>query len=565
MVEKIVPSFILIIDSLGAGIGRRMFTRDVIGAGTRTLAGVFEVHSPSSKLAILNAEVILESSGIDAIKKLGYGLPDLILITGMSMDLEAIMLVNKRLMTISPKPLILLGGPILTDPHPHNSSFLNNFTAGIVGEGEPALIRLIHLWNDLQLDSLDILSFLHSLPGVVWMTNGSLQFGASKVAVSSSLFLSQTPSFERIIDYPNYRSARVYVEIGRGCSNFNRSPLVRDAFQCQDCGNCESSDPELKALCPDDIPPGCGYCSVPSLFGYSRSRSITSILSEVQGLVNNGVSRIVLSAPCVLDYGRDWLSSSPLTLSNSPPANVHALTELFDGISAIKESSSHPVGVLLENIKPSLCTEEVANLIGKHFPGTTISIGCETGSLSHSFAIGRPSDPKDSLRAANFLSQAGVYPQLYFIHSMPGETVASLNETMQLITKARQSARKMTIYRYRELPGSSFTWLYEQGVDFIPSSPQRALRQAQKRLKDLILDFNREGNKQVIGKTIIVIVGEADRKLENYYICYPLLAGPAVSVFLDPLPSSPFIKVKVLHLVSDKLVEAKFLSSIPSS
>ncbi|MCG3218736.1 MAG: radical SAM protein, partial [Candidatus Heimdallarchaeota archaeon] len=538
---KTFPSFILIIDALGAGTGRRMFTRDVIGAGTRTLAGIFEVHSPSSQLAILNAEVILESSEIEAIKKLGKGLPDLILMTGMTMDLEAILLVNKRLKSIFPKPIILIGGPILTDPQPHNSSFLNNFTAGIIGEGEPALIRLIHLWDNLQLDSPDILSSLHSLPGAVWMTNGSLQFGATKVSVSSSLFLSQTPSFERIIDYPNYRSARVFVEIGRGCSNFNRSPLVRNAFQCQDCGNCESSDRELRAFCPDNIPPGCGYCSVPSLFGYSRSRSSSSILSEVQGLVNMGVSRIVLSAPCVLDYGRDWLSSSPLTLSNSPPANIHALTELFAGISAIKESSSHPVGVLLENIKPSLCTEEVANLIGKHFPGTTISIGCETGSMSHSYAIGRPSDPTDSLRAAAYLSKAGVYPQLYFIHSMPGETVASLKETMKLITKTRQSARKMTVYRYRELPGSSFTWLKGQGLEPSPLSPYKALRRAQKQLKDLILEFNSEGNKQVIGKTITVIVGEADRKLENYYICYPLLAGPAVSVFLDPLPSSPFI------------------------
>jgi radical SAM superfamily enzyme YgiQ (UPF0313 family) len=563
MSAKTFPSFILIIDALGAGTGRRMFTRDVIGAGTRTLAGIFEVHSPSSHLAILNAEVILESSGIDAIKKLGFGLPDLVLFTGMTMDLEAILLVKKRLMTLLPKPIILLGGPILTDPQPHNSSFLNNFTAGIIGEGEPALIRLITLWDDLQL-SQDTPSSFHSLPGSVWMINGSLQFGASKVTVSSSLFLSQTPSTERITDYPNYRSARVYVEIGRGCSNFNRSPLVRDAFQCQDCGNCESSDPELRSFCPDDIPPGCGYCSVPSLFGYSRSRSLLSILSEVQGLVNTGVSRIVLSAPCVLDYGRDWLSSSPLTLSNSPPANIHALTKLFEGISAIKESSFHPVGVLLENIKPSLCTKEVADLIGKHFPGTTISIGCETGSFSHSFAIGRPSDPSDSLRAAAFLSQAGIYPQLYFIHSMPGETVASLKETMKLITQARHSARKMTVYRYRELPGSSFTWLNDQEIELTPLSPFKALRRAQKQLKDLILKFNSEGNKQVIGKTIIVIISEADRKLKNYYICYPLLAGPAVSVFLDPLPSSPFIKVKVLHLVSDKLVEAQFLESLPS-
>ncbi|HET6835667.1 MAG TPA: 30S ribosomal protein S12 methylthiotransferase RimO [Acidimicrobiales bacterium] len=49
----------------------------------------------------------------------------------------------------------------------------------------------------------------------------------------------------------------------------------------------------------------CGFCAIPSFRGQQRSRSIASILTEVQGLADGGVREVVLVAQDLASYGRD--------------------------------------------------------------------------------------------------------------------------------------------------------------------------------------------------------------------------------------------------------------------
>jgi ribosomal protein S12 methylthiotransferase len=49
----------------------------------------------------------------------------------------------------------------------------------------------------------------------------------------------------------------------------------------------------------------CGFCAIPSFRGEQRSRSITSIVAEVEGLADGGVREVVLVAQDLASFGRD--------------------------------------------------------------------------------------------------------------------------------------------------------------------------------------------------------------------------------------------------------------------
>jgi ribosomal protein S12 methylthiotransferase len=49
----------------------------------------------------------------------------------------------------------------------------------------------------------------------------------------------------------------------------------------------------------------CGFCAIPSFRGPQRSRTIASLLAEVDGLVEGGVREIVLVAQDLASFGRD--------------------------------------------------------------------------------------------------------------------------------------------------------------------------------------------------------------------------------------------------------------------
>ena len=71
----------LIVDALASGRGKRLATRDVIGAGPRAVAGVLEMAGLSPRVAL--AETVLE--GVVDLE--AY---NLLLVSGMTVDLTAV-------------------------------------------------------------------------------------------------------------------------------------------------------------------------------------------------------------------------------------------------------------------------------------------------------------------------------------------------------------------------------------------------------------------------------------------------------------------------------------------
>ena len=86
----------------------------------------------------------------------------------------------------------------------------------------------------------------------------------------------------------------------------------------------------------------CSFCIVPTTRGKERSRPISQIVSEVRGLVENGIREVTLLGQIVNMYGRRQIPSI-----GGKSAFVQLLEELqaVDGLERIRFTSPHPRGM----------------------------------------------------------------------------------------------------------------------------------------------------------------------------------------------------------------------------
>ncbi len=377
----------LIIDALASGKGERKATKDVIGAGPRVVAGVLE--SRNVKVRIVEAETVLKD-GFPA----GF---DILFVSGMTNDIPAI----RKLVSRWGDAPSLVGGPITSDPE--QALRRTGCNIAIVGEGEETLSEMLDA--GLRRGELPIVADLKRIPGTAFEASGDINVNRLRKAMPRILFDEFKASTNAIQGYELYHSARVYVEVVRGCSNYNRASL---GVNCESCGICKKGRLEERYDCPQGIPPGCGYCSVPSLFGPPKSHSTKHVSDEVKALLNEGVTRVVLSAPCFLDYGRDLLvEPAPLTDPRSPEPNYSEIEKLLASLAELPRMEEETASFMIENLKASLVTEKAAKLLGRYLSGTPVSIGFETGSKTHSDALGRPSTPEETITAVRRLNKRG--------------------------------------------------------------------------------------------------------------------------------------------------------------
>jgi len=523
---------IAVVDATAAGKGRRRFTRDAIGCGARSVCGVLEKHDIYSK--ILLAEDVIEKGFQDDFTTL--------FISGMSMDKVAIKRVIKKWRKTN-HGKVVVGGPVTSELE--QSLRETKADLMVLGEGE---ITLDELLNSNYLVSGN-LSTIKNINGIGYI-NQKKEFvltGLRKYSTSSE-FREFRASTKHIQDYPNHFSAKVYVECLRGCSNFGGTRIqLPDGRKCSECGFCESDYLEDRANCPEEIPPGCGFCSVPSLFGPSRSKSIEHVVNEIKELVAFNVKRIVLSAPDFLDFGRDELfATKPLISTSIPKANAKKINELLSKIQTIDRVAKGHVWIEVENIKATLFTEELGKILSKYLPNSPFSIGCETGSEKHAKLLGRPSGPKDTLRAVKIAHKYGLKAHVYFIHSLPGQTKRSAEETAEFIHKLEPFIEKVTIYRFRPLPLSAFG-------DF--PDPQPAIYNPESKIiADAANEVNFRKKKNLVGEVVRVIISEPNYRDEKGAIAYILSGGPMVAVENSRERIGEIVEVKIKRVISEKLV-----------
>lgn len=526
----------LIVDALATGRGRRTATRDVIGAGPRAVAGVLEERGLRSRIAV--AEAVLG----DRVELRRYGL---LFVSGMTADLTAVRRIVSKWRATSAGPVVV-GGPISSDPG--DALVRARGDLAVIGEGEQTLEELL----DLGLDRgrLPGAEELTRLLGVAYLDGGAVQVNGLRPVMRRDAYDRLTPSTRTIKDYPLYHAARVYVEVLRGCSNYLRARGALPEDACTGCDRCRSSSLEERYDCPMGVPPGCGYCSVPSLYGPPKSRSAEKICGEVRDLLSEGVRRIVLSAPGFLDYGRDLLvEPEPLTDPRHPEPNYGALEELLSRLTEM-DFSEGEASVMIENVKACLVTERAAKLLGRYLRGTPVNVGFETGSREHSIQLGRPSAPEENLRAVRRLKRAGLKPYVYFIHGLPGQTAGTVNETVRAIGETVDAgAARIILYRFQPLPMSAFSDR--------PTAPPAARDRLSRRIYEAAQGANRALKEDLVGQRLRVIVAEPYERDRRLHVAYPLLHGPVVLVEGARGRVGEVVDIVVSGVVSDRMVRGR--------
>ncbi len=524
---------ILIVDALASGKGARRATRDVIGAGPRTVAGVLETLGHEARIAPAESYLNEASDGYNAL-----------LVSGMTSDLQAVQRTVRKWRRGGGGPVVL-GGPAASDPErvlPKTGADI-----AVIGESEETLTELLST-------GLEDPGGLEHVRGLAYRTGDAVKVNPLRPVQGRDVFDRYRPSTRRIRDYPLYYAARVYVEAVRGCSNYRRARIGPLGEACTYCERCTEAGLEERYDCPVGIPPGCGYCSVPSLNGPPKSRPAGIILDEARRLLEQGVHRIVLSAPGFLDYGRDLLvEPEPLTDPRSPEPNYKALEELLAGLSALPPVEEGKASVMAENLKAALVTERAAGLLGEYLGGTPINIGFETGSERHSAALGRPDTPGETLTALRRLKMAGLKPYVYFIHGLPGQSDETVTETVQAMREAVSlGAERIIMYRFTSLPMSAFAGC--------PSGPPAATDPLSGRLWRTAREANRGRKETMKGQRLRVVVAEPYDRDRRYMVAYPLRHGPVVLLEGAEGRGGEVLDVTVTGAASERMVYARLYS-----
>jgi len=521
----------LIVDALASGKGTRRATRDVIGAGPRTVAGVLEATGHEARITPVE-------SFLRATDAADY---DALLVSAMTSDLQAVQRTIRRWRRGGGGP-VLLGGPAASDPE--RVLHKTGADLAVIGESEETLAELLSL-------GLYEPGGLEHVRGLAYRTGDAVKVNPLRPVQGRGIFDRYRPSTRRITDYPLFYAARVYVEAVRGCSNYRRARIGPLGEECTYCERCTEAGLEERYDCPAGIPPGCGYCSVPSLYGPPKSRPASIILDEARRLLEQGVHRIVLSAPGILDYGRELLvEPEPLTDPRSPEPNYEALEMLLAGLAALPPVEDGEASVMAENLKAALVTERAAGLLGDYLGGTPINIGFETGSRSHSAALGRPDTPSETLTAINRLKVAGLKPYVYFIHGLPGQSEETVTETVHAMRESvRLGAERIIMYRFTSLPMSAFAGC--------PSGPPAATDPLSRMLWSAARDANRGRKEAMEGQRLRVVVAEPYDRDRRYTVAYPLRHGPVVLLKGAEGREGEVLDVTVTGAASDRMVRAR--------
>ncbi|MEM4718211.1 MAG: radical SAM protein [Desulfurococcaceae archaeon] len=512
--------------------GRRYATFDVVGAGPRVIAGISEKYGEveyyTYEKAIRYQKALLGK--------------DIVMISAMSTDLTAAKKISIILRSRGYRGLIIIGGPISFEYQKVLLEIPVDYV--VVGEAE---IPLGNLLSALQSKNLDP----SRIPAIAYRDrSGDVRLSSRHVHTPSEILNSIKPwtHVDKAFDYPCVY--RFYVEVVRGCSNYYRPMINIPRHSCIHCFKCRSPVLEERLECPVGIPPGCGFCSVPYMFGPPRSRSVRSIVSEIEELLAHGARRVVLSAPDFLDYGRESLVKGPLTDPCSPPTNLKAVEDLLNSITSLEEVKTGRSVVMIENIKACLVNEEVGNVLGRYLKDTTVHIGLETGcNWFNENILGKPIYLEHVLRASKILRENGLRPYVYLMYDIPYASRKVYVDNINSIHKlAETGVEKITLYKFINLPGTAFSDLKPEPVDI----------ELVNNLRKIVNKYNLAKKRELIGRKIEAWVLETKRGV----YAYPVHHGPVILVE-TPRTKMHLSGCRVLIEITDispRLVEGRIIS-----
>jgi ribosomal protein S12 methylthiotransferase len=301
---------------------------------------------------------------------------------------------------------------------------------------------------------------------------------------------------DRIITTPSYSA---YVKIAEGCDN------------------------------------NCTYCIIPKLRGNFRSRSIESILKEVEILARNGVKEVILVAQDTTRYGIDIYGKKMLT-------NLLTEIENVEGIEWIRIMYSYPEEITDEMIYLVKKSRKICNYFD--IPMQHISNQILKG-------MGRKSSKEKIISLVEKIKQeipdAAIRTSL--IVGFPGETEDDFEQLKDFLQQYRLD--RVGIFSYSAEEGTSAAKMETQVDDEIKESRKNILMQLQSKI-------SLEKNEEMIGNIIDVLI--EGRSENGQYYGRTQWDAPEIDqqVFINSqnvqLEKGNIVKVKILKAYTYDLI-----------
>ena len=226
----------------------------------------------------------------------------------------------------------------------------------------------------------------------------------------------------------------------------------------------------------------CTYCIVPYVRGREKSRTMESIVSEVEALVADGVREVTLLGQNVNSYGRNIYGE---------PRFAELLRRVAaTGVERIRFTSSNPKDLSDETIRAMAELDAVM---------PHLHLAVQSGSTRVLKAMNRSYTREEYLALVARLREAmpGLALSTDIIVGFPGETEEDFQGTLSLVREAAFSSAFTFIYSRR--PGTPAAKMPDD-------TPREVIQDRFDRLAALVADQAHEANQADLGGLVSVLV-----------------------------------------------------------
>ncbi|GAA4423657.1 tRNA (N6-isopentenyl adenosine(37)-C2)-methylthiotransferase MiaB [Georgenia halophila] len=235
----------------------------------------------------------------------------------------------------------------------------------------------------------------------------------------------------------------------------------------------------------------CTFCIVPHLRGKERDRRPGDVLAEVEAVVAQGAVEVTLLGQNVNSYGVGFGDRGAF-------AKLLRACGEIDGLERVRFTSPHPAAFTDDVIEAMAETENVMPSL--HMP-------LQSGSDAVLRAMRRSYRRKkflgiiDRVRAA--IPDAALTTDI--IVGFPGETEEDFVQTLEVVEASRFSSA--FTFQYSPRPGTPAADL--------PQVPAEVVKERYQRLNDLQKRIATEENEAQVGRTVDVLVAEAEGRKDR--------------------------------------------------
>ena len=236
----------------------------------------------------------------------------------------------------------------------------------------------------------------------------------------------------------------------------------------------------------------CSYCIVPYVRGRERSREPEEIIKEIRGLVQDGVTEIMLLGQNVNSYGKGL--PQEITF-----ADLLRKVNEIDGLERIRFMTSHPKDLSDDLIQAMADCEKVCSHL--HLP-------LQSGSSRILKKMNRHYTKEDYLLLVKKIREK--LPEIALttdiIVGFPGETEEDFEETLDVVSKVRYDSAYTFIYSKRSgTPAASM----ENQV------PEDVVKERFAKLLKVVQTISAERTNEKLGMTEPVLIEQVNEQDES--------------------------------------------------